>query len=169
MQDFNALRRTIKFIGTLVRLPAFESDPLFVHISVDGDASSLKIGPDRAPWGQLTLMIANLFHGLESYSPPLILALSARGAQANEFTRLLLKYGRATPRMPDHMFLFFDRTPRWTDAVLAWAHFYGEATDIDFAADSVANASSVHNLRARMSRLGVGAPRYLSPATDYPQ
>ena len=62
--------------------------------------------------------------------------------------------------MPEHTFLSVDRVPRWTDAILAWAHFYGEAAGIDFTAGSVADLPNVHGLCVRLRQLGLGTFRY---------
>ena len=90
--NLNELRRTIKFIGAITRLPEFDGDPLLVHISVDGDLDGMEIGPHRATWEQLTLMISGLFGDLDSYSGPVVLVLSAPGPSAEELTGLLLKH-----------------------------------------------------------------------------
>ena len=158
--NLSALRRTIKFIGTVVRLLKFDGDPLFVHISVDGNPSGLEVGTDRASWEEFTVMVSDLLLDLKSYSPPVILTLSAPGAHENDLVGPLLQRRQSTAPMPDHLFLFVESVPRWTDMILAWAHFYGEATDIDFAAGSDALEHDIRRLRSRMRRLGLGAPRY---------
>lgn len=161
VDNLNALRRTIKFIGAVVRLSKFDGDPLVVHISVDGNPSGLEIGPDKASWGQLILMVSDLLRDLKSYSPPVILVLSACGARENDLTGLLLERGQSTASMPDHLFLFVQRGPRWTDLILGWAHFYGEATGIFSAAGPDALAHGIRRLCSRMGRQGLGTPHYL--------
>lgn len=158
--NLNELNRTIKFIGAIARLPQCAASPLIVHISVDGDLHGMEIGSDRVSWDRLTLMISEMFADLESHSCPVVLVLAARGACATELNGLLRKQVDSSLHVPRHVFLFVEPQANRIDTFLAWCLFYAEATEVDFAAHSLANLPSMHRLRSRLQRLGLGEIRY---------
>lgn len=159
VRNLHELRRTIRFIGAVGRLPEFEADPILLHVSANGDGDGMGIGPDRMTWDQLAPMILDTVRDLKACPRPVTLALSAPGANEPQLASLLSQ-PRAPARLPDHTFLFVDRPPRRTDAIFAWSHFYGEAREMDFTSDSVADQPNTQRLRIRMRRLGMGRFRY---------
>ncbi len=163
--DLQEFRRTMQFLGKFAHLPQFEGHPLLVHISVEGGEDGMAIGPDRTPWEQLTRMISDLCRDLEPCSGPVILALSARGADERELERLLRNHRDPAAHLPEHVFLFVHRVPWWVDTMLAWTHFYGKATEIDFTADSAAERHKVRRLQVHLLQLGFGKFQYFGWST----
>jgi len=159
-RNLDELRRMIRFIGTVGRLPSFETEPVLVHVSVNGDTDGMGVGRDRAPWEQFASMIVETTQRLKTGPRPVTLALSAPGANADQLADLVSRHGNPETCPLDHMFLFVDRPRRATDAIFAWTHFYGEATEMDFTADSVEDHPNAQRLRIRMRRLGMGDLRY---------
>ena len=159
-RNLDELRRMIRFIGTVGRLPGLEAESVLVHVSVNGDMDSMGVGRDRAPWEQFVPMIVETVQHLKAGQRPVTLALSAPGANADQLAGLFSQHGNPEPHPPDHMFLFVDRPLRPIDTIFAWTHFYGEATEMDFAADSIEDQPNAQRLRTRLRRLGMGELRY---------
>ena len=160
VRNLDGLRRTIKFIGAVGRLPEFKADPILLHASVSGDTDGMEIGPDRVAWDQLASMILETVCDLKACSRPVTIALSAPGANAERLANLLSQHGDSVTHPPDHVFLFVHRLPRCADTIFAWTHFYREAREMDFTADSVADQPNAQRLRIRLRRLGMGRFRY---------
>lgn len=160
VRNLDELRRTIRFVGAVGRLPQFEANPLLVHVSVNGDADGMGIGRDRAAWDKFIPMILATVRDLKACSRPITVALSAPGANEEHLAELLSRHGDSATHPPDHMFLFVDRPPRRADTVFAWTHFYGEAAEMDFTAHSIADQPNAQRLRIRLRRLGMGKFRY---------
>ena len=168
VRDLAEFRRTIKFIGKVAKLPEFDACPLLVHISVAGDSNGMQIGPDRVSWKQLTEIVADLMREFESYSRPFILVLSAQGASVSELREILLNLCDSTVSPPEKMFVFVDRIATEIDKILAWTHFYGAITAIDFTVDSLEDVRETGKFRTRLRQLGLGSIQncFLKPPSE---
>ena len=152
-RNLDELCRAIMLTGSVGCLPGFRTNPIILHVSVSGDANGMAIGGDRATWGQLVAMILNSVLNLNVYPRPVTLSLSAPGANEERLAGLLSRYLESVARPPDQTFVFVDRPPKGFDTILAWTHFYREAAEPDFTANSVAD-------RPNVRRPGMGRFRY---------
>ena len=89
VRDETELRQTLTYIGAISRHPGAGTDPLFVHISVHGNAAGIAVGPDTVSWENLAELTVHMYSDLDNYLGPVILVLSACGASKQKLTNLL--------------------------------------------------------------------------------
>ena len=130
----NELQKMMKFIGSIVSLPEFRGDPIFFHISLDGNSDGMRLGQHSAPWEDLTQLISEMFRDLESFSEPMVFVLWAQGASESKMMRMLVQQDVSSNHCIKHMFLCVDSFPTHRDRVLAWTHFYVKLMGVDFEA-----------------------------------
>lgn len=162
------LTRTIGFIGNVAHLPGCEGTPLIVHVGIDGDSRGMRVGPDKAAWGRLNPMIAQLFADLESYAGPFVLVLAAAGASDTDLAGALDRHRESAAGHPRHLFATVASNSSRDDAMLAWSLFYAEARRIDFSARSLKDLPNLQRLQLRLQRLGLAIPSYYNDATAGP-
>ena len=135
VRDEAELRQTLTYVASISRHPGAGSDPLFVHVSVHGDADGISVGPDTVSWDDLSEMAVQMYSDLDNYAGPVILVLSACGANQQKLTRLLKakRDGFEVIHPPEYVFVFTDSTVLWTDAVVAWTIFYSQIDTVKFS------------------------------------
>jgi hypothetical protein len=157
LRDLNELKQTFGFIGT-IKGDEEDKTPLFIHLSVHGNNSGIRIGPDRISWNDLAKNIGDMYTHLRYYHGPIILILSACGANRQKLTTALtnsVKSNEETFVPPEYVFVFSDDEVLWTDAVVTWTIFYNETHKLDFEAKK-----TIQNLLNRLHNSGFGNLQY---------
>ena len=155
------LRQTLTYVASISRHPGAGSDPVFVHISVHGDSDGIAVGPDTVSWGDLTEMTVQMYSDLDAYLGPVILVLSACGANQQELTQLL-KTKRddfEVVHPPEYVFVFTDEAVLWTDAVVAWTIFYSQIGTLKFSS-SPKDIIKIQSLLGRLHRSALAKLTY---------
>ena len=160
VRDVEELRRTLKFAGAIVHHPGVGDDTLFIHISVHGDGDGIRLGPDKARWEHLTELIVEMYDDLDWYRGPIVLVLSACGANEQELTKLLKKRSDSVDlaNPPEYVFVFSEETVNWDDAVVTWTVFYSQITNLHFDMDS--RPTRIRKLLRRLSASDFGTLKY---------
>lgn len=162
VQDEFELHRTLTYIGAISRHPAAGTAPLFVHVSVHGNRKGISVGPDTISWEELAQMTVRMYDDLDNYLGPVVLVLSACGANEQELTDLLKakrdQFEIVHP--PEYVFVFSDKTVRWTDAVVTWTIFYSQVAGIEFDASSPKEVAKVQHLLGRLDSSEFGKLTY---------
>jgi hypothetical protein len=157
LRDAHELKQTFSYISS-VKGDKSDKTPLFIHISVHGNDSGIGIGPDGITWDNLAKTVQQMYTRLQYYHGPIILILSACGANKQKLTAELTEGVNSAQKPfipPEYVFVFSDDTVLWTDAVVTWTIFYREASSLDFT-DKIA----VKDLLNRLHKSGFGNLKY---------
>ena len=162
VRDKSELHRTLTYIGAISRHPGAGTDPLFVHVSVHGNREGIGVGADTVFWDELAEMTVRMYDHLDNYLGPVILVLSACGANEQELTRLLKSKSDQFEIIhpPEYVFVFTDKTVKWTDAVVTWTIFYSQVAAIEFDVSSPKQIAKIQHLLGRLDRSGFGKLTY---------
>ena len=160
VRDIKEFRRTLKFVGAIVHHPDAGDDSLFIHISVHGDEDGIRIGPDTVGWEQLAELVVEMYDDLDWYQGPIILVLSACGANEQELTKLLKERSDSLElgNPPEYVFVFSDDVVNWDDAVVAWTVFYSQIGSLQFGID--ARPTKIRKLLRRLAEADFGTLKY---------
>lgn len=103
--------------------------PLCVHLAAHGDEDGLALGPDSAPWKYLAAQLRGFSCAMDHYSGPLLLVISACGAEHQKITKHFAEYAKTTSSFRPAEYVIATVGNRagkvhWRDAVVAWSIFY---------------------------------------------
>lgn len=157
VRDKGEFSQTCTYIGSISGKET-DKTPLFLHISVHGDDSGIGVGRDMMSWRDLASTIQEMYGRLKFYHGPVVLVLSACGANRQQLTAELMKGMKtASDRFvpPEYLFVSSEKLVKWTDAVVTWTIFYREAVKLDFT-----NKDDVQALLAKLSNSGFGNLKY---------
>lgn len=157
LRDQSEFRQTCEYISSI---KGEESDktPLFLHVSVHGNASGIAIGKDTIKWKDLANIVQTMYQHLKFYHGPVVLVLSACGANKQRLTSALTAKrteAGATYIPPEFIFVFAEETVDWRDAVVTWTIFYREVSRADFS-----NKTTIKQLLSRLCKSGFGYLKY---------
>ncbi len=155
--DLAEFRLKARFLSHVARLPEFQDSPLLVHISAEGSNDGMKIGPDTISWDELNEIVVDVLRDLTSYPGQLLLVLVTRGTTGSELGELLLKLSNSNIRLPEHLFLFIDKTPTESDKIIAWTQLYGTISSLDFSKEAGADMPEIGKLRSRLGQFGMNS------------
>lgn len=167
------VRDRAEFLQTCAYISSIKGDksdktPLFLHISVHGNDTGIAIGRDSIGWQDLAKATQDMYDRLKFYHGPIVLILSACGANKQKLTSELTKGRKAASATfvpPEYVFVFSEDAVAWTDAVVTWTIFYREAVKLSFT-----SKENVQKLLDRLRTSGFGNLRYHrwdSSAEDY--
>lgn len=103
--------------------------PLCLHIAAHGDEDGLALGPDSASWQYLAKQLRGFSCAMDHYSGPLLLVISACGAEHQGITEYFAEYAKSTPGFRPAEYVIAtvgneEGEVYWRDAVVAWSIFY---------------------------------------------
>lgn len=157
IRDRNEFIQTCTFLSS-IKGKVDDTTALFLHISAHGNAQGIGFGRDKLDWQTLAKVIQKMYDGLRYYHGPIVLILSACGANRQKLTSELSKGIKATTSRfipPEYVFVFSDDTVSWLDAVVTWTIFYREAERLDFS-----DKRSVQKLLVKLQTSGFGKLKY---------
>ena len=125
LRDSSELGQTLMYLSSIGRHEDAGNAPLFIHISVHGNADSICVGPDDISWNDFAKMISRTYNDLKLYEGPSILIISACGANEQELTDLITKKykKKEVEHPPAYVFVFSETEVTWQDAVVTWTIF----------------------------------------------
>lgn len=158
LRDVHELEQTFNYISS-IKGDKKDKTPLFLHISVHGNNSGIAIGRDNVSWSKLASVTEEMYSELSYYHGPVILILSACGANKQKLTKELMKCLaksngiKFTP--PEYLFVFNQDDVLWIDAVVTWTIFYRQARNLNFS-----NKAIVQNLLNKLYQSKFGDIKY---------
>lgn len=158
------VRDTAEFKQTCGYISSIKGDkgdktPLFLHISLHGNASGIGMGRDSMNWSGVAATVQDMYDSLQYYHGPVVLILSACGANKQKLTAeltRLLKNSTETYVPPEYVFVFAQDTVTWADSVVTWTIFYRQVTKINFFTDK----TKIQELLSRIKTAGFGDLKY---------
>jgi len=159
LRDSKELEQTLTYISTIGWFDGAGDLPLFLHISVHGNENEIAVGSDHISWEDLAGMITEMYKNLDGYEGPIVLILSACGADKNRLTQII-KSKQQTGEIlspPEYIFVFSDEQMSWTDAVVTWTVFYHKAASLKF---KKGDALNIRKLLNQLHELGLGKLKY---------
>ena len=134
VRSSSELRQTLMYLSSIGWHKDAGKAPVFVHISVHGNSDGICVGPDDISWTDFADMISGMYNDLKRYKGPIILIISACGANKQNFTDLITKNheDKKIKRPPQYVFVFSDKKVFWQDAVVTWTIFYREVNKLQF-------------------------------------
>jgi glycosylphosphatidylinositol transamidase (GPIT) subunit GPI8 len=157
LRNAQELKQTFSYISS-IKGDKDDKTPLFIHVSVHGNDSGIGVGPDMITWDNLAKTVQQMYARLRYYHGPIILILSACGANKQKLTAELTEGVNSAHEPfipPEYIFVFSDDTVLWTDAVVTWTIFYREVSYLDFIDKTV-----VQDLLNRLHKSGFGNLKY---------
>jgi glycosylphosphatidylinositol transamidase (GPIT) subunit GPI8 len=157
LRNAQELKQTFSYISS-IKGDKDDKTPLFIHVSVHGNDSGIGVGPDIITWDNLAKTVQQMYARLRYYHGPIILILSACGANKQKLTAELTEGVNSAHEPfipPEYIFVFSDDTVLWTDAVVTWTIFYREVSYLDFIDKTV-----VQDLLNRLHKSGFGNLKY---------
>ena len=157
LRDAQELRKTFAYISS-IKGKKKDMTPLFLHLSAHGNDSGIAVGRDDVSWVDLASAVQDMYSQLCYYHGPVILILSACGANEQELTSELasgLKKAQKIFIPPEYVFVFNQDTVTWADAVVTWTIFYHQVKKIDFD-----DKLSVQRLLNNLYKSGYGNLKY---------
>jgi hypothetical protein len=158
LRDKNEFCQTCSYISA-IKGDKNDHTPMFLHISLHGNASGIGVGRDSISWSEISVIIQKMYEELCYYHGPVILILSACGANKQQLTSKLanaVKAGKTPFVPPEYLFVFADDEVDWRDAVVTWTIFYRYAPKINFLTEKV----KVQDLLKRICLAGCGTLTY---------
>ena len=153
VRDLVELKQTFGYISAIKRDKADET-PLFIHISAHGNETGIAIGADSVSWDTLAKIVQEMYTRLRFYHGPIIVILSACGANKQTMTAALAKkvVSAVKPFVPpEYVFVSSQDVVKWSDAVVAWTIFYRQVMKISFT-----DRTAVQDLLNRLHNSGFG-------------
>ncbi len=157
LRDGREFRQTCRYVSG-IQGNKNDKTPLFLHISLHGNEDGIAVGEDLITWPDLAMEVQKMYDNLRYYHGPVILILSACGANRQELTDELTKRlkGATEPYVPpEFIFVFAEDTVDWRDAVVTWTIFYRQIAKADFE-----DKTTVQTLLSRLHESGFGNLRY---------
>ena len=162
LRDSAELKQTLLYIGSIARYSRARRSPLFIHISLHGDAESISVGCDDVSWKELSSMISQSYENLDTFRGPIVLIISACGANEQKLTYLLShtyrEGGLANP--PDFIFVFSEYEVDWRDAVVTWTIFYRKVCGIVFDPRDKSESAKIKKLLRQLKKGEFGTLTY---------
>ena len=159
LRDSKELEQTLTYISSIGWFGGAEDLPLFIHISVHGNQNEIAVGSERITWSDLAGMITEMYKNLDGYEGPIVLILSACGADKNRLTTFIRSkhLNGEIQSPPGYIFVFTDEEITWTDAVVTWTVFYHKAASLKF---KKGDALNIRKLLNQLRELGLGKLKY---------
>lgn len=157
VRDLAELKQTFAYISS-IRCDKDDKTPLFIHISAHGNEDGIAAGADDVSWVDLGRIVQEMYSRLRYYHGPIIVILSACGANKQKMTNSLAKdvNGSEKPFVPpEYLFVPSGDTILWSDAVVAWTVFYRQMLKVSFT-DKV----KIQDLLNRLHKSGFGDLTY---------
>ena len=157
VRDLAELKQTFGYISS-IKGDKSDKTPLFIHISTHGNEEEITVGPDSVSWDALAEIIQGMYTRLCFYHGPIIVILSACGANKQTMTAALAKEVVAASKPfvpPEYVFVSSQDVVKWSDAVVAWTIFYRQAMKVSFT-----DKATVQDLLNRLHRSGFGDLSY---------
>jgi hypothetical protein len=158
IRDISELKQTFGYISSIESNSDRDKTPLYIHISTHGNDSGIAVGPDTVSWADLAKIVQEMYKQLCYYLGPVILILSACGANKQKMTDQLTKDVAAASKPyvpPEYVFVSSEDIVHWSDAVVAWTIFYRDAIKMDFT-----DKTTVQDLLNRLHKSGFGDLSY---------
>lgn len=162
LRDANEFFQSMRYLGAVVHHPEPGSKPLFIHISAHGNSDGVKVGADEVSWNKLAKMLSKTYLDLDEYEGPIVLIISACGANDRELTeRIAKKYKKdQIDNPPEYVFVFSEDTVSWRDAVVTWTIFYRRVNRLEFLSDKKEDIGEIQKLLRRIANCGFGPLTY---------
>ena len=159
LRDSRELQQTLTYISSIGWSDDAGNAPLFIHISVHGNAKGIAVGPDDISWDGLTKMITKMYKDLDKYQGPIVIILSACGAEKIKLTDVIrTKHESGEIKSPpEFIFVFSDEAIYWTDAVVTWTIFYHRAASLKFKRR---DTGDIKELLKQIRNSGFGTLKY---------
>lgn len=157
VRDRAEFHQTCRYISS-IEGDENEKTPLFLHISVHGNATGIAVGRDTLDWQELAEATQDMYEHLKFYHGLIVFILSACGANKQKLTAKLTKGMKGEKSAfipPEYLFVFSDDTVLWDAAVVTWTIFYREAVELDFT-----DKSAVKKLLDKLQKSGFGNLKY---------
>lgn len=109
--------------------PHEQKRPLCLHIAAHGNDDGLAFGPDDVTWEELASDLWQFFHKMADYPGPIILVISACGAEKQKITKFFAESVKMQPTLNPAAYVLTTignckGEVYWRDAVVAWSIFY---------------------------------------------
>lgn len=157
VRDLAELKQTFGYISS-IEVEQSDEAPLFIHISSHGNKKQLAFGPDSVSWDELARIVQDMYAQLCFYRGPIIVILSACGANKQTMTAALAKRVIAATTSfvpPEYVFVSSQDVVKWSDAVVTWTIFYQQVKKVNFE-----KRATVQNLLNRIYSSGFGDLSY---------
>lgn len=157
IRDANEFFQTCGYVSS-IRGSKTDKTPLFIHISLHGNAHGICVGNQIISWACLAKHVRDMYDELQYYYGPVILILSTCGASDQQLTSeltTLLKKAAKKFVPPAFVFVFDEPSVSWVDAAVAWTAFYRKVIQADFA-----DKMTIQNLLKQMNTFGFGKLKY---------
>jgi hypothetical protein len=134
--------------------------PLCIHLAAHGDKDGLALGSDSASWKYLAEKLCGFSCAMEHYSGPLLLIISACGAEDQKITEHFAEYAKNKPglRPAEYVVTTVGNDAgevHWRDAVVAWAIFYHQ-----IGSAVLPNREDIKVILDKIKLVGTGALKY---------
>lgn len=134
--------------------------PLCVHIASHGNDCALGFGPHSMPWKVVAKKLWEFTKNMAHYSGPLILVISACGADKQtvtiEFTRYAKQKDAPSPAQYVLTTISDDQGEvYWEDSVVAWSIFYQQ-----IGSAVLDNRSDIMSIIDKIALVGCGGLKY---------
>ncbi len=134
--------------------------PLCVHLAAHGDKDGLALGPDSPSWKDLAEEFRGFSCAMQHYSGPVLLIVSACGAEHQKITKYLSEYVTrdAGLRPPRYVLTTLGNDKGkvyWRDAVVAWSIFYHQ-----IGRAVLSNREDIKVILDKINLVGAGALKY---------
>lgn len=109
--------------------------PLCLHIAAHGNKDGLALGPTDASWSYLASKLRAFSRSMNHYSGPLLLVLSACGANHQEITDYFQDYVKEDKNFRPALYVFTtvgneEDNVYWHDSIIAWSIFYHQIATV---------------------------------------
>jgi len=154
-RDISEFEQTCSYISSITGNDK-DKTPLFLHVSLHGNASGIGIGRDTMDWRSLANTIQSMYNDLQYYHGPIVLILSACGANKQKLTTeltKLIKNSKEPYIPPEYVFVFAQDNIEWADAVVTWTIFYRAISKIDIFSDRTKVQDLLNRLKS--SKFGI--------------
>lgn len=134
--------------------------PLCLHLAAHGDTDGLALGPDSASWEYLAKELHGFSCSMAHYSGPLILVISACGAEDQGITKHLANYAKKKPdfRPAEYVITTVGNDAGdvyWDNAIVAWAIFYHQ-----IGSAVLSKREDIKVILDKIKLIGTGALKY---------
>jgi hypothetical protein len=134
--------------------------PLCLHLAAHGNKDGLALGPNSASWKYLAEKLRGFSCAMEHYSGPLLLIISACGAEYQKITGHFAEYAAKNPRFrpAEYVLTTVENDAGevyWRDAVVAWSIFYHQ-----IGAAVLQNREDIQVILDKIKLVGAGALKY---------
>jgi len=134
--------------------------PLCLHLAAHGNDDGLFFGPDFASWEDLANHLRGFSLAMRHYSGPLILIISACGAEHQAVTEWFARFAAKPPHFRPAAYVLTTESNDagevyWRDSVVAWSIFYHQIGDA-----VLSKRRSVKTILDKIRLVGAGSLKY---------